>query len=207
MGKDSEAWEKDYSQRGALWSGSVWHLPPLPPGSRVLELGCGNGKSLAGMGNRSWKVTAIDFSSSAVRMCRQVFPDVNNGTLCVADARHLPFRPGLFEGVIANHVLSHMHSSDRSHASLEAVRMLKPGGTLSFSAFSVEDFRSRKGTVVEPGTTENAGGICTHFFTEEEVLSLFGMLTLQSVTTWRWSLRVQGEDFPRAEIQAIFLAS
>ena len=205
MGKDVEAWEKDYMQRGAIWSGSVWYLPPLPPGSRVLELGCGNGKSLAGMGSRSWEVTAIDFSSSAVRLCRQIFPYVNNETLCIADARSLPFRPGMFDGVIANHVLSHMQSSDRSHTALDAARMLKTGGTLSFSAFSVEDFRSRKGTVVEPGTTENAGGICTHFFTEEEVLSLFGTMTPRSVTTRRWSLWVRGEELPRAEIQALFL--
>lgn len=205
MGKDSEAWEKDYAKRGAIWSGSVWHLPPLPPGSRVLELGCGNGKSLAGMCSRSWEVTAIDFSSCAVRMCRQHFTDAHPGTLCVADARFLPFRPGLFDGVIATHVLSHMYSGDRTRAALEAARMLKTGGTLSFSGFSAEDFRSHKGMVVEPGTTENAGGICTHFFTEEEVLSLFGTMTLQSVTTRRWSLRVRGEAFPRAEIQALFI--
>ncbi|MEI8330259.1 MAG: class I SAM-dependent methyltransferase [Methanomicrobiales archaeon] len=206
MGNDSEAWDKDYSQRGAIWSGSVSYLPPLPPGSRVLELGCGNGKSLAGMCSRSWDVTAIDFSSYAVRMCRPIFTNVPEGTLCVADARNLPFRSGLFDGVIAMHVLSHMHGSDRTRAALEVTRMLKKGGTFLFSGFSGEDFRSHKGAVVESGTTENAGGICTHFFNEDEVLSLFGVFTLQSVTTWRWSLRIRGVEFPRAEIQAIFLA-
>lgn len=203
--KDSEAWDKEYMQRGALWSGTVHHLPILPSGSRVLELGCGNGKTLSCMIQHHWYMTAIDFSPCAVRMCKPITDTVPNSHTCVADARWLPFASERFEGVIATHVLSHLQSGDRSHAAVEAARMLKKGGTLYFSGFSVKDFRSTKGCVVEPGTIRNGKGVCTHFFTESEVQDLFCTLTPQTITTKRWSLRVRGQDFPRAEVQATFI--
>jgi len=203
--KEAEAWEKDYLQRGALWSGTVHHLPVLPPGSRVLELGCGNGKTLSCMVQRCWEVTAIDFSPSAARMCKPIADTMPNGFACVADARWLPFAPSVFDGVIAIHVLSHLESSDREHAVAEAAGMLKKGGILYFTGFSREDFRSGKGSVAEPGTMRKGSGIITHFFTEQEVQDLFCSFHLQSITTKRWSLRVRGQDFPRAEIQALFI--
>ncbi|MDO9323601.1 MAG: class I SAM-dependent methyltransferase [Methanoregula sp.] len=205
MNNESEAWDKDYSQRGALWSGAVHHLPAFPPGARVLELGCGNGKSLTSMCQREWDVTAIDFSFCAVKMCKPIIDAGQNGSLCVADVRSLPFAPEVFDGVIATHVLSHMQGSDRLHAASEAARTLAQGGTLYFSGFSTEDFRSGKGIVVEPGTIRKGPGICTHYFTEPEVLELFCTLTLQSITTKRWSLRVRGQEYPRAEVQATFI--
>jgi ubiquinone/menaquinone biosynthesis C-methylase UbiE len=154
---------------------------------------------------RHWEVTAIDFSPCAVRMCKPIIDAVHNGSLCVADVRSMPFAPDVFDGVIATHVLSHMLCSDRSGAALEAVRLLKKGGTLYFSGFSLEDFRAGTGSGVEPGTIQQCLGICTHFFTEQEVQVLFCTLTLQSITTKRWSLRIRGQDFPRAEIQAMFI--
>ncbi len=204
MRKDSEAWDKDYSRRGALWSGTVHHLPALPPGSRVLELGCGNGKSLTVMCQRHWEVTAVDFSPCAVRMCKPITDAAGNASACVADAGNLPFVSGLFDGVIAIHVLSHLSCGERSRAASEAARLLKTGGTFYFSGFSLEDFRYNTGTVVEPGTIRKGPGICTHYFSEQEVVDLFRILTLQSITTKRWFLRVRGQEFPRAEIQATF---
>jgi ubiquinone/menaquinone biosynthesis C-methylase UbiE len=205
MRKEYEAWDKDYQQRGALWSGAVHHLPLFSPGSRILELGCGNGKTLSLMIQRQWDVTAIDFSRCAVGMGKTILDSAPNCSACVADARSIPFASGIFDGVIATHILSHMQSPDRFVAAIEAARVLKKGGRLYFSGFSIEDFRSGNGPVVEPGTLQNSLGICTHYFTEPEVLALFSTLSPQSIMTKRWSLRVRGKEFPRAEIQADFI--
>lgn len=204
MQNDYVAWDQDYQKRGALWSGTVHYLPVMPPTSKVLELGCGNGKNLPSMIQRNWEVTAIDFSPCAVKMCKTTIDSAHNGSICVADVRCLPFVSEIFDGVIATHVFSHMVQSERQVAVSEASRLLKKGGMLYFSGFSHEDFRSVKGEVVEPGTTRNNQGICTHYFTEPEIQDLFSSLTLQSMTTKRWSMRVRGHDFPRAEIQAVF---
>ena len=67
---DSGPWDEDYARRGILWSGAIRDLPDLPLRSRVLELGCGNGKTLFAMLQRGWDVTAIDFAPKAVLLCR-----------------------------------------------------------------------------------------------------------------------------------------
>ncbi len=204
MTDESGAWEEEYLCKGAVWGGAVHHLPELPEGSCVLELGCGNGKTLSAMIQRNWDVTAIDFSARAVAMSRK-----NTGTQkgdgCVADARNLPFAPGRFDAVFAIHILSHLDKNDRTRAVAEAVRVLKNGGILYFSGFSTEDFRSGKGSIIEEGTVKRGSGICTHYFTEPETKELFGNLMLEKITTERWSMRVRGQDFPRAEIQATFI--
>ena len=56
-----KAWDKDYASRGRLWGGAVMDLPHLPEGSAVLELGCGDGKTLSGMPG-GWKIVALDIS-------------------------------------------------------------------------------------------------------------------------------------------------
>ena len=205
MRDESGAWENEYLCKGAVWGGAVHHLPLLPQGSRVLELGCGNGKTLSAMIGRSWDVTAIDFSLCAVAMSR-----INTGTqqkadACVADARSLPFAPDRFDAVFAIHILSHLNKTDRTRAVAEAVRVLKTGGILYFSGFSTEDFRSGIGSAVEQGTMKRGSGICTHYFTEQETQELFGNLTIEAITTERWSMRVRGQDYSRAEVQATFI--
>lgn len=198
-------WEEEYLSKGAVWGGAVHHLPLLPPASRVLELGCGNGKSLSAMIQRGWYVTAIDFSASAVTLSRMNTGRLQNGDLCVADARSLPFASGRFDAVFAIHILSHLKKNDRASAAAEAVRVLKTGGILYFSGFSVEDFRSGKGSAVEDGTVIRGSGICTHYFTEPETQLLFRNLKSEAIRTEHWSLRVRGQEHPRAEIQATFI--
>ncbi|MEI7648306.1 MAG: class I SAM-dependent methyltransferase [Methanomicrobiales archaeon] len=205
MRDESGAWEKEYLCKGSVWGGAVHHLPVLPQGSRVLELGCGNGKTLSAMIGRSWDVTAIDFSSSAVAMSRMNTGTLQKAEVCVADARHLPFAHCGFDAVFAFHILSHLDKMDSTRAVAEGVRVLKTGGILYFSGFSTEDFRSGKGSTVEDGTVKRGSGICTHYFTEQETQELFSNLTLETMTTERWFMRVRGQDFPRAEIQAAFI--
>jgi len=205
MRDESGIWEVEYLSKGAVWGGAVHHLPVLPQGSRVLELGCGNGKTLSAMIGRSWNVIAIDFSSRAIEMSRMMTGTQQKAEVCVADARHLPFTPERFDAVFAIHILSHLNKTDRTRAVAEAVRVLKTGGILYFSGFSTEDFRSGKGLAVEDGTVKRGSGICTHYFTESETQDLFSNLTLETFTTERWSMHIRGQDFPRAEVQAAFI--
>jgi len=205
MNNESVAWEEEYRSKGAVWGGAVHHLPLVPSGSRVLELGCGNGKTLSALTGRNWDVTAIDFSKRAVTMSRMHTGIQRNGDACVADACFLPFARERFDAVFAIHILSHLNRHDRSIAIAQAVRVLKTGGILYFSGFSAEDFRYGKGTVVEPGSVLRGSGICTHYFNEPEIRDLFSTITIQAITTERWSMHVRGQVFPRAEIHATFI--
>lgn len=205
MRDESGAWEAEYMGKGPLWGGAVYHLPLLPPGSRVLELGCGNGKTLSAMIQRGWDVTAIDLSARAAVMSRMNVIKQQKGEVCVADARNLPFASDRFDAVIAVHLFSHLAMNDRRSTAAEAVRVLKKQGILYFSGFSVLDFRAGKGLAVEEGTVKRGSGICTHYFTEPETQQLFCNLTVKTVTTAQWSMRVRGHDYPRAEVQATFI--
>lgn len=197
------AWDEDYRSRGRLWGGGAKNLPDLPAGCRVLELGCGDGKTLAAMRERGWRATGLDISREALRLCRSSSgAEVN---LILADAGRLPFRSKSFDAAFAFHVIGHLPEAERKTAACEAARVLYPGGRLFFREFGAEDMRAGRGEEVEPGTFRRGGGVITHYFTEEEVASLFCGLTALAMQTRRWKMRVKGEDLWRCEVEAVFL--
>jgi ubiquinone/menaquinone biosynthesis C-methylase UbiE len=198
------AWDKDYRSRGRLWGGGTKNLPGLAAGSKVLELGCGDGKTLAAMRDRDWKATGLDISSEALRLSRTSLGAESN--LVLADIRRLPFRNKSFDAVFAFHVIGHLRQAGRETAASEAAMVLRSGGRLFFREFGAEDMRAGRGEEVEPGTFRRSSGVITHYFTEEEVANLFCDLdlTTQSLLTRRWKMRVKGEDFLRCEVDAVF---
>ncbi len=199
------AWDRDYRSRGRLWGGGVKDLPELPRGSRVLELGCGDGKTLAAMQGRGWDVTALDVSIEALRLsCSALWTEVS---LFRADARHMPFKGESFDAVFAFHVTGHVLQAGRELVARETWRVLRPGGRLFFREFGAEDMRAGRGEEVEPDTFQRGSGVITHYFTEGEVADLFRDLRPLSLQTRRWKMRVKGEDFWRSEIEAVFFKS
>jgi ubiquinone/menaquinone biosynthesis C-methylase UbiE len=198
------AWDEDYTRRGGLWSGTIHDLPEIPSGSRGLELGCGNVKTVWEMIRRGWDVTAIDFSSTAVALCRQVFPDPFQGQAMVADARWSPFKNATFDAVFAIHTIAHMHAPDRKWIPDVVIRVLKPGGILFFCEFSTDDFRFGNGYEAEEATFRRGTNIITHYFSEQEVVDLFSGLTPVSISTHQWPMRVRGCNLVRSEITAVF---
>jgi SAM-dependent methyltransferase len=199
---DPTGWERDYLQRGRLWGGAACDLPAIPPGSRVLELGCGNGKTYTSLSGRDVSVVGLDLSPAAVALCRRAAGE--GAPLLVADARTLPFRDGSFDAVCAFHVTGHLMAAGRGAVASEVARVLKEGGKFYFRDFSDRDMRYGKGTEVEAGTFLRGEGILTHYFSESDVCTLFSALGRRALEVCTWSLRVRGRDLPRAEVVAIF---
>lgn len=201
--RGQEAWERDYLTRGRRFGGSPPVIPSLPPGSVVLEAGCGDGKSLCAMANRSWEVLALDFSPEAVRICTRS-PFFREITGIVADLAALPLCRHSCDAVFLSHIVGHAMEGTRKKIASEATRIIKPGGCLFFRDFSVCDFRSGSGTLVEDGTRLRGDGICTHYFTEQEVRDLFVDLSCRTIGEDIWSMRIRTGRVPRAEIVASF---
>jgi ubiquinone/menaquinone biosynthesis C-methylase UbiE len=195
-----KAWDKEYLSRGRIWAGAVKDLPPLPVGSLVLELGSGDGKTLAAMPS-SWIKVALDVSPEALRLARRSRLDAS---FILADACSLPLANQRFDAVFAFHVAGHLLADERVALASEVARVLKPRGRLFFRDFSFEDMRTGQGEMVETGTFRRKNGILTHFFREDEAKRLFSCLMPESVTTHRWMLKVMGERMLRAEVQAVF---
>lgn len=202
--KARDCWDADYRKKGSLYGGTPRRLPPLPAGARVLELGCGNGKSLSGMVHRGWTVTAIDFSIPAALLARAPARQGSGAGIVVADARALPFREGSFDAVASCHLLGHALHKDRLQIAREISRVLSPEGQVWFCDFSTRDFRYGSGREQEPGTFIRGNGILTHYFTEAETMDLFPGFVTESLRHDEWVLRVRGKRYPRSEISALF---
>ncbi len=168
------AWEKDYKMRGELWRGpflSFSFQNYLPAGAKVLELGCGDGKTLTSLITSGFKVTGIDVSPSAIKLARKKVG--RKAKLVVGDVCGLPFSHGSFDAVVAVHVLDHLTASERRKAVIEINRVLKKGGLLFFEGFSQNDFRFANGVVVEKNTFRRKNNVWYHYFSVAEVKRMF----------------------------------
>ncbi len=177
-----EAWESFYEDNHRPWRGvSDIGDVPFPPGGKVLEVGCGNGKTAVAMSKKGYSVVAVDFSESAVRMCRDTIPDA--GEFVCASFTSLPFDDSSFDGAIAFHVLEHLTDDELSIAVKELERVLKDGSHLLIKCFAKGDMRSEKGERVDDSTYIRGNGILYHYFEEQELVSRFSLFKVSSIMT------------------------
>lgn len=184
-------WDREYAMRGSLWRGvsdagflQTW----LPKGSLVVELGCGDGKFVAGLQGAGFRPVGLDFSRHALRQAagRVAAPWV------LADVRRLPFATASLPAVAARYVLGALRADDRRDAAAEIARALAPGGLVVCEEFSTKDFRTGTGREVEPGTYERNRGILTHYFDADEAHALFPSLRHLSTEEIESTQRIGG---------------
>lgn len=202
MNASRNPWDDDYLHRGRLWGGSTPSLPGLPGSYRILELGCGDGKTVSSLVQAGCSVTALDISPHAASLCRKTCLDPDRVSLLIADTRQIPFRNESFNGIITSHITGHLTLAGRRQLACEVLRLLIPGGMLYFRDFSIGDFRFGRGEETETGTFLRKNGIATHYFTEDEVRSLFTNFKIHSLVQHQWKMRIRGRIFIRAEIVA-----
>lgn len=102
------------------------YLPPLPPGGRLLELGCSYGSFLQYARNLGWEVYGVEVAEGPVSFGRQVLGlDIHHGTLESAK-----FPDQWFDVVTGWMVLEHLY--DPVGTLEEIRRILKPGGVVAF---------------------------------------------------------------------------
>jgi SAM-dependent methyltransferase len=138
-----------------LWLGNL--LPKLEDqglqGRRLLDVGCGTGKSFIPMLERSWEVTACDISPQMLEKARGKVGD--RATLSVADVRDLPVL-GQFDLVwCLDDALNYLLSVEEFEDALASMaRNLAPTGLMTFDLNTLSSYR--------------------HFFAEEDVLERDG---------------------------------
>lgn len=105
----------------------------LPPGSRILELGCGKGNLWQENRDRipdDWAIVLSDFSPGMLRDAQAALGALaRRFHFAVVDAREIPFAAESFDAVVANHMLYHIKPG-RQKALAEIARVLKPEGRL-----------------------------------------------------------------------------
>jgi ubiquinone/menaquinone biosynthesis C-methylase UbiE len=196
-------WDGEYRRKGVMWRGITKSEISVPNGSRVLELGCGNGKIIASLKGDDLSVVAIDFSLKAIELCRFAVKEKKVG-LIVADARFLPFHDGYFDVVISCHLLEHLSESGRKETVAEMERVLRPRGKVIVSALSTRDMRFGRGKEIERNTFLRGGSISTHYFTLGEMRGLFEHFIELDLREEVEETLYSGEPVRRANIEGIF---
>jgi 2-polyprenyl-3-methyl-5-hydroxy-6-metoxy-1,4-benzoquinol methylase len=109
----------------------------LRPGSRVLDVGCGNGGFLAQMAALGHVVEGTELDEQSAARAR----GAGVATVHVGDLQALSLAPGSYELVSMWHVFEHLR--DPVGALVRVRELLKPGGTLVLSMPNAGSWQAR----------------------------------------------------------------
>jgi cyclopropane fatty-acyl-phospholipid synthase-like methyltransferase len=149
----------------------------LPDGARVLEIGCGSGKTLARLADR-FDVTGVELSGEQLRRAAMRAPPAR---LVHADICTYDFAQASFDAVAAFYVLGHIPRERHAMLYRRIADWLPPGGLLLASI----------GVADDPGTVEEWLGAPMFFSswppeTNEQLLAEAGLVpSLDELVTMR----------------------
>jgi SAM-dependent methyltransferase len=100
----------------------VFWLPHKEHG-KLLEVGFGNGVTLARLKDLGWDVTGVEFDAVSVNLARELGLDAHLGSI-----EDVAYPSGTFDAVVASHLIEHL--PDPAGFLRECRRVLKEGGRL-----------------------------------------------------------------------------
>jgi len=107
-------------------------VPRLPPGARVLDLGCGCGVPVArDLAAAGLAVTGVDLSDVQIGRARALVPDA---TFVRADAGEVSFPDSSFDAVTCLYMLIHVPLEEQPSLLTRMAAWLAPGGILLLTA-------------------------------------------------------------------------
>lgn len=129
-------WAREYldvGQRSASAIQAALESAGLPADrpTRVLDFGCGSGRTLRHLAATGWSLTGTDIDAEAIRWCHDAMPGSRfflNDTL-----PPLPFDARSFDVVYSISVFTHLDLESQRAWRDEINRVLSPGGLLAIS--------------------------------------------------------------------------
>ena len=102
----------------------------------VLEFGCGNGRYTRSIVDHARSVLATDYSIEMVEAAKRILGGHRKVTVEQADCHHTAYKDRSFDTVMMANLI---HVVDRPEVVIgEAKRLLKPGGRLIITSFTIE---------------------------------------------------------------------
>ena len=191
-------WSDYYSSGKAPSDASPFALSvnkKIPSGSKIIEIGCGNGRDASFFASEGHRMVALDPSESAIASCRakdiRGLINYQQGTLPdIVDTLDNDF-----EVAYSRFVIHAMPLSEEIRTLLAAAKVIVPGGALFIECRSINDQMARQGEVISP--TERIFGHYRRFIIKEELESRLldsGFKILESVESK--GLAVFGDNDP-----------
>ena len=138
----------------------------LKPGSRILDLGCGDGRDTLFLGHLGHEVEGLDISPVAIQKLNDAAIGLNNGRVVgrVGDVRELGSWLGKFDAVIGVTLLDHIQEIELDKVIKSALRRLNSDGYICFLVHTRRD----PGFLAHIEASETAGWV-QHFFRPGEL--------------------------------------
>jgi len=129
--------------RRYLQAESDFVLERVRPGALVLELGCGYGRVLTRLLERTDGVVGVDNAPSSLVLARRRLGPDSSCRLVLADAARLPFAAGCFDLVVCIQNGVSAFKVDPPRLIDETLRVTRPGGSALFSSYAERFWDSR----------------------------------------------------------------
>jgi ubiquinone/menaquinone biosynthesis C-methylase UbiE len=137
----------------------------LRAGSRILELGCGNGVPITeALVKNGCRVIGLDSSIGMLARFRNAL----SGTPVVrGDARQCPFLDGGFDAAISWGMMFHLPRGDQGTVLASVSRVLKPGAPFLFTGAEIDG-------ASDDGITGTMNGVTFHYYAVPSYRTLLG---------------------------------
>jgi adenylylsulfate kinase-like enzyme/SAM-dependent methyltransferase len=141
----------------------------LPAGSRVLEIGCGNGRDSAHLARSGHHVVGLDAAPAAIDLCRRTHDGSGAEFVAGPLAEHADGWEDGFDVLYTRFVLHAMTEAEEVALWRDTARVLRPGGQVAIECRSIHDPLARQGEVLSP--TERIAGHYRRFIVLEDLRS------------------------------------
>ncbi len=142
-------------------------LATLPRGSRILDVGCGNGVPITGaLVNAGYHIVGLDSSRGMLDRFRSNLP---NTPVVGGDCRACPFIDGSFDGAISWGVLFHLTGRDQARAFRSVAKTLKRGAPFLFTGAEIPDAGRD-----DRGITGTMNGVTFHYYAVPDYRTMLG---------------------------------
>ncbi len=135
---DSQWSLAEYSHDEGLWAieGELVRRFFPPPPARILDVGCGGGRTTIALDRLGYEVTGIDVSASLLSAARARHADLD---LRLMDVRSLDCGDATFEGALFSYNgIDNLYPQEARLAGMREIhRVLRPGGTFIFSSHNL----------------------------------------------------------------------
>lgn len=169
------------------WTWIQEFLDSVPSKSNILDIGCGNGRNMSGSRHN---FTGVDNCNSFINICKK------KGLNAIkTDMTTLPFEDNTFDAIISIASFHHLATAERRIAALEEInRVLKPGGRILLSVWSINQSHTKKldfeyGDNFVPWKNkkgDNLGDRFYYIFKNQELNDLITKNTSMEIVSWSW---------------------